>query len=143
MDVSTFGRSNNENITEDRYHERNTTKPILNLLSTSHSRAHMENERTNNPPSPFSLQLSNFKLPKRLDKNNPSSNPDDRACPPLLLLQPQRRLLSQVPPRFSAPHFSASTPRKSSPIPTASPVASHNPQKINANRMYLDLDFFC
>ncbi|KAF8798606.1 hypothetical protein BYT27DRAFT_6896565 [Phlegmacium glaucopus] len=136
MDASTFGRSNNGN-TEDRYHDRNTIKPILNLLSSSHSRAHMENERSNkplDPLSPFNLQLSNLKLSKRSDKNNPSSNSDDRACPPLLLLQPQRRLLSQVPPRLSEAYFPTSTPRKSSPIPTEPPLASLNLQKANDNR---------
>ena len=140
MDVNSFGRSNNGNTVsnvEDRY---DTTKPRLNLLSTSHSRAYTENERSNKPLDhlgAFSQQISSLKLSKRLEKNNPISEPGDR---PLLLLQPQRRLHSQVPPRLSAPYFSSSIPRKPSPVPTASPVASLNLQKTNDNtsdRMYL------
>ena len=147
MDAGIFGRSSNENATssiEDRY---NTTKPILNLLSTSRSRIHAENERTNKPldhPGAFSLQLSNLKLSKRLDKNNPISEPSDRACAPVPFMQPQRRLLSQVPPRVSAPYVSASTPKNSSLIPAASSLVPIN-QKTNDNssdRTYLDLFSF-
>jgi hypothetical protein len=147
MDPSTFGRSSNENATssiEDRY---NTSKPILNLLSTSRNRIHTENERTNKPldhPGAFSLQLSNLKLSKRLNKNNPISEPSDRACAPVPFTQPQPRLLSQVPPRVSAPYVSASTPTNSSLVPAAF-LAPINPQKTNNNssdRTYLDLFFF-
>src|SRR5271156_5196576 len=115
---------------------------MLSLLSTSHSRAHTENEQTNKPvdhPGTFRQQISNLKLSKRLDKNSLASEPGDR---PLLLLQPQRRLLSQVPLRFSAPYFSSSISRKLSLVPTASPVASINLQKTNNNtsdHMYSDL----
>ena len=148
MDASIFGRSSSENATssiEDRY---NTTKPILNLLSTSRNRIHAENERTNKPldhPGAFGLQLSNLKLSKRLDKNNSISEPSDRACAPVPFMQPQRRLLSQVPPRVSAPYVSASTPKNSSLIPAASSLAPINPQKTNDNssdRTYLDLFSF-
>ena len=151
MDANIFGRNSNENTTssiEDRY---NTPKPILNLLSTSRNRMHSENERTNKPldhPGAFSLQLSNLKLPKRLDKNNSISEPGDRSCAPQPFMQPQRRLLSQVPPRVSAPYVSASTPTNSSLIPAASPLAPINPQKTNDNssdrshRTYLDFVFF-
>ena len=151
MDANIFGRSSNENATssiEDRY---NTPKPILNLLSTSRNRMHSENERTNKPldhPGAFSLQLSNLKLPKRLDKNISISEPGDRSCAPQPFMQPQRRLLSQVPPRVSAPYVSASTPTNSSLIPAASPLAPINPQKTNDNssdrshRTYVDFVFF-
>ena len=146
MDASIFGRSNNENANsgiEDRY---STTKPILNLLSTSRNRIHTENERTNKPldhPGAFSLQLSNLKLPKRLDKNNPVSEPNDRACAPVPFVQPQRRLLSQVPPRVSAQYVSASTTANSSLIPAALPLAPINPKNNNnsSDSTYLDLFF--
>ena len=149
MDASIFGRSGNENATssiDDRY---NTTKPMLNLLSTSRNRIHAENERTNKPldhPSAFSLQLSNLKLPKRLDRNNSISVPSDRACAPVPFTQSQPRLLSQVPPRVSAPYVPASTPTNSSLIPAASFLAPSNPQKTNNNssdRRYLDSFFEC
>lgn len=148
MDASIFGRSSNENTTssiEDRY---NTTKPILNLLSTSRNRIHTENERTNKPldhSGAFSLQLSNLKLSKRLDKNNPILEPSDRACAPVPFMQPQRRLSSQVPPRVSAPYVSTSTSTNSSLIPAALPLAPINPQKTNNNssdRTYFDVFFF-
>ena len=148
MDASIFGRSSNENATsgiEDRY---NTTKPILNLLSTSRNRIHAENERTNKPldhSGAFSLQLSNLKLPKRSDKNNSILEPSNRACAPVPFMQPQRRLLSQVPPRVSAPYVSASTSTNSSLTPASLPLAPISPQKTNNNssdRTYLDLSFF-
>ena len=141
MDASIFGRNSNDNATsgmEDRY---NSTKPILNLLSTSRNRIHTENERTNKPldhSGAFSLQLSNLKLPKRLDKNNPILDPSDRACAPVPFMQP-RRLLSQVPPRVSAPYVSASTPTDSL-NPAASPLAPINPQNTS-DRTYLKLSF--
>jgi hypothetical protein len=145
MDASIFGRSN-EHATpsiEDRY---NTTKPILNLLSTSRNRVHTENERTNKPldhSGAFSLQLSNLKPSKRSDKNNPILEPSDRACAPVLFM-PQRRLLSQVPPRVSASYVPASTSTNSSLIPPPFTLAPTNPQKTNKNssdRTYLDLSF--
>ena len=145
MDASIFGRNNNEKATssiEDRY---NTTKPILNLLSTSRNRIHTENERTNKPldqPGAFSLQLSNLKLSKRLDKNNPISEPNDRVCAPVPFMPPQRRL---VPPRVPAPYVTASTSTNSSLIPAALPLAPINPQKTNndsSDCTYLDLSFF-
>lgn len=86
MDVSKFGRSNNGNAAPNIEARYDTTKPILNLLSTSRNRMNMENERKNKPsdqPGVFDLQLSNFKLSKRLDINNPISEPGDHACPPL------------------------------------------------------------
>lgn len=141
MDTSTFGRSSNENATssiEDRY---NTSKPTLNLLSTSRNRIHTENERANKTldhPGAFSLQLSNLKLSKRLDKNNPISEPSDRACAPVPFTQP--RLLSQVPPRVSA-----SIPANPSLIPSASFLAPINSQKTNnisSDSTYLDLFLF-
>jgi hypothetical protein len=147
MDASIFGRSSNVHATpgiEDRY---NTTKPILNLLSTSRNRIHTENERTNKPldhSGAFSLQLSNLKPSKPSDKNNPILEPSDRACAPVLFMQPQRRLLSQVPPRVSASYVPASTSSNSSLIPPALPLAPTNPQKTNNNssdRTYLDLSF--
>ena len=148
MDASILGRSSNENATsciEDRY---NTTKPILNLLSTSRNRIHTENERTNKPldhPGTFSLQLSNLKLSKRLEKNNPISEPSDRACAPVPFMPLQRRLLSQVPPRVSEPYVSASTPTNSFLISAPSLLPPINPQKTNNNssdRTYLDLSLF-
>lgn len=83
MDASKFGRSNNGNATPSIEGRYDTTKPTLNLLSTSRNRMNMENERTNKPldhPSAFSLQLSNLKLSKRLDKNHPISEPVDHTC---------------------------------------------------------------
>ena len=80
MEASKFGRSNNGNAApniEDRY---DTTKPTLNLLSTSRNRTHRENEPTNKQ-SAFSLQLANLKLPKRLDKNNPIPELGEHAYP--------------------------------------------------------------
>ena len=148
MDASIFGRSSNENATsgiEDRY---NTTKPMLNLLSTSRNRIQTENERTkksSDHSGTFGLQLSNLKLSKRLEKNNPILEPSDRACAPVPFMQPQRRLLSQVPPRVSAPYVSASTPTNSSLIPAELSLAPINPQKTNnksSDRSYLDFVFF-
>jgi hypothetical protein len=89
MDTSKFGCSNNGNAAPSIEGRYDTTKPTLNLLSTSRNRMNMENERTNKPldhPSAFSLQLSNLKLSKRLDKNNPISEPGDHTCLHLLLL---------------------------------------------------------
>lgn len=141
MDVNTFSRINNGNTASNIQDRYDTTKPILNLLSTSHGRAHTENERTNKPldhPGAFSQQISNLKLS---NKNNPSSEHGDRP----LHLQPQRRLLSQVPPRLSASYFSSSMPRKPSPISTTSPVVPINLQKTidnTSDRKYLNLEFF-
>ena len=145
MEASLFGRSSNENATSDRY---NTTKPILNLLSTSRNRIHTENERTSKPldhSGAFTLQLSNFKTSKRSDTNNPILESSDRACAPVPFMQPQRRLLSQVPPQVSAPYVSASASTNSSLIPAALHLAPINPQKTNNNssdRTFLDLSFF-
>ena len=142
MDASGFGHSNNENVSPniDRY-DHDTAEPILNLLSTSHSRVHTENERTHKPldrSCAFTLQLSNLKLSKRLDKSNSVSEPHA----PLLPLQPQRRLFSQVPLRLSAPYLSAST-RKPSPFPAASHVVSlHKTTDDTSDRTCLDLFFF-
>ena len=147
MDASIFGRSSNEHATpgvEDRY---NTTKPILNLLSTSRNRIHTENERSNkllDHSGAFSLQLSNLKASKRSEKNNPILEPNDRACTPVPFMQPQRRLLSQVPQRASASYVPASTPTNSFLIPPALPPASINLQKTNNNssdRTCIDLSF--
>ena len=148
MDANIFRRSSNENATsgiEDRY---NSTKPMLNLLSTSRKRIHSDNERTNkllDHPGAFSLQLSNLKLSKRLDRNSPILESSDRACVPVpFITQPQPRLPSQVPPRVSASYISASTPKNSSLIPAALPPAPINPQKNNndsSDRTYLDLYF--
>lgn len=89
MNASNFGRINNENTALNIENRYDTTKPVLNLLSTSRNRMNMENERTNKPldhPSSFSRQLSNLKLSKRLDKNGPISVPGDHARPLLASL---------------------------------------------------------
>ena len=137
MDSSIFGRNGNDHATpsvEDRY---NTTKPILNLLSNSRNRIHTGDERTNKPldhSGAFSLQLSNLKPSKRslADRNtNPILEPNDRASLPFM--QPQRRLLSQVPPRVSTSYVPASTSINSSLAPSALPLAPINPQKADNN----------